>query len=100
MIAHLAMLPTISIHNNCSIIDCYIYNNIWEWQVAEVETLDLRPTVIADLSLGSRNGNPGGGRLFVSGRWFLRFGNGTNGSITLRSISTNDWIMILFAMAS
>ena len=89
--------------HDCSIIDYYICNNIWEWQVAEVaevETLVLRPTVIADRSLGSRNGNPGGGRRLVSGRWFLRFSKDTNGSITLRSISTSDWMIILFAMAS
>ena len=85
---------------DCSIIDCYIYNNIWEWQVTEVETLVLRPTVIPDRSLGSRNGNPGGGWRLVSGRWFLRFSKDTNGLITLRSISTSEWIMILFAMAS
>ena len=60
-------------------------------QVAEVETLVLRPTVIADRSLGSRNGNPVGGRRLVSGRWFLRFSKDTNGSITLRSISTSGW---------
>ena len=36
----------------------------------------------------------------VSGRWFLRFSKDTNGSITLRSISTSEWIMTLFAMAS
>ena len=29
---------------DCSIIDCYICNNIWKWQIAEVETLVLRPT--------------------------------------------------------
>ena len=74
---------------DCNIIDCYICNNIWKWQVAEVETLVLRPTVIADRSLGSRNGNPA-----------VRFSKGTNGSITLRSISTSEWIMTLFAMAS
>ena len=85
---------------DCSIIDCYICRNISEWQVAEVETLILRPTVIADRSLGSRNGNPGGGQRLVSGHWFLRFSKDTNGSITLRSISTSEWIMILFAMAS
>ena len=85
---------------DCSIIDCYICNNIWQWQVAEVETLVLRPTVIANRSLGSRNGNPVGGRRLVSGRWFLRFSKDTNGSITLRSISTREWIMTLFAMAS
>ena len=85
---------------DCSIIDCYICNNIWKWQVAEVETLVLRPTVIADRSLGSRNGNPVGGRRLVSGRWFLRFSKDTNGSIILRSISTSEWIMTLFAMAS
>ena len=85
---------------DCSIIDCYICNNIWKWQVAEVETLVLRPTVIADRSLGSRNGNPVGGRRLVSGRWFLRFSKDTNGSITLRSISRSEWIMTLFAMAS
>ena len=85
---------------DCSIIDCYICNNIWEWQVAEVETLVLRPTVIADHCLGSCNGNPGGGRWLVSGLWFLRFSKDTNGSITLHSISTSEWIMILFAMAS
>ena len=82
----------------CSIIDCYICNNTWEWQVAEVETLVLWPTLIADRSLGSRNGNPGGGRRLVGGRWFLRFSKATNGSITLRS--TSEWIIILFAMAS
>ena len=59
-----------------------------------------RPTVIADRSLGSRNGNPVGERRLVSGRWFLRFSKDTNGSITLRSISTSEWILILFAMAS
>ena len=85
---------------DCSIIDCYICNNIWKWQVAEVETLVLRPTVIADRSLGSRNGNPVGGRRLLSGRWLLRFSKDTNGSITLRSISTSEWIMTLFAMAS
>ena len=85
---------------DCSIIDCYICNNIWKWQVAEVETLVLRPTVIADRSLGSRNGNPLGGRRLLSGRWLLRFSKDTNGSITLRSISTSEWIMTLFAMAS
>ena len=85
---------------DCSIIDCYICNNIWKWQVAEVETLILRPTVIADRSLGSRNGNPVGGRRLVSGRWFLRFSKDTNGLITLRSISTSEGIMTLFAMAS
>ena len=85
---------------DCSIFDCYICNNIWKWQVAEVETLVLRPTVIAERSLGSRNGNPVGGRRLVSGRWFLRFSKDTNGSITLRSISTRAWIMTLFAMAS
>ena len=53
---------------DCSIIDCYICNNIWKWQVADVETLVLRPTVIADRSLGSCNGNPEGGRRLVSGR--------------------------------
>ena len=100
-ISHHIKCYLIDLHSyDCSIIDCYICNNIWVWQVAEVGTLDLRPTVIADLILGSRNGNPGGGRLFVSGSWFLRFGKGTNGSIALRSISINDWIMILFAMAS
>ena len=71
-----------------------------KWQVAEVETLVLRPTVIADRSLGSRNGNPVGGRRLVSGRCFLRFSKDTNGSIILRSISTSEWIMTLFAMAS
>ena len=65
-----------------------------------METLVLRPTVIADRSLGSGNGNPVGGRWLVSGRWFLRFSKGTNGSIILRSISTSEWIMTLFAMAS
>ena len=85
---------------DCSIIDCYICNNMWKWQVAEVETLVLRPTAIADRSLGSRNGNPVGGRRLVSDRWFLRFSKDTNGSITLRSISTSEWIMALFAMAS
>ena len=65
-----------------------------------METLVLRPTVIADRSLGSRNGNPVGERRLVSGRWFLRFCKDTNGSITLRSISTSGWIMTLFAMAS
>ena len=85
---------------DCSIIDCYICNNIWKWQVAEVETLVLRPTVIADRSLGSRNGNSVGGRRLLSGRWLLRFSKDTNGSITLRSISTSEWIMTLFAMAS
>ena len=85
---------------DCSIIDCDICNNIWKWQVADVETLVLRPTLIADRSLGSRNGNPAGGRRLVSGRWFLRFSKDTNGSITLRSISTSEWIMTLFAMAS
>ena len=55
---------------------------------------------LADRSLGSRNGNPVGGRRLVSGRWFLRFYKDTNGSITLRSISTSGWIMTLFAMAS
>ena len=80
---------------DCSIIDCYICNNIWK--VAEVETLVLRPTVIANCSLGSRNGNPVGGRRLVSGRWFLRFSKDTNGSITLCSISTNS---INDAMAS
>ena len=44
--------------------------------------------------------NPVGGRRLVSGRWFLRFSKDTNGSITLRSISTSEWIMTLFAMAS
>ena len=83
---------------DCSIIDCYICNNIWEWQVAEVETLVPWPTLIADRSLGSRNGNPGGGRRLVGGRWFIRFSKDTNGSITLHSAS--EWIMILFAMAS
>ena len=82
---------------DCSIIDCYICNNIWKWQV---ETLVLRPTVIADRSLGSRNGNLVGGRRLVSGRWFLRLSKDTNGSIILRSISTSEWIMTLFAMAS
>ena len=85
---------------DCSIIDCYICNNIWKWQVAEVETLVLRATVIADRSLGSRNGNSVGGRRLLSGRWLLRFSKDTNGSITLRSISTSEWIMTLFAMAS
>ena len=85
---------------DCSIIDCYICNNIWEWQVTEVKSLVLQPTVIADHSLGSRNDNPGGGRWLVSGSWFLRFSKDTNGLITLRSISTSEWIMILFAMAS
>ena len=65
-----------------------------------METLVLRPTVIADRSLGSRNGNPVGGRRLLSGRWLLRFSKDTNGSITLRSISTSEWIMTLFAMAS
>ena len=83
-----------------SIIDCYICNNIIEWQVAEVETLVLWPTVITDRGLGGRNGNPGGGRRLVSGRWFLRFSKDTHGSITSRSISTSEWIMTLFAMAS
>ena len=32
--------------------------------------------------------------------YFLRFSKDTNGSITLRSISTSEWIMTLFAMAS
>ena len=63
-------------------------------------TLVLRPTVIADCSLGSHNGNPVGGRWLVGGRWFLRFSKDTNGSITLRIISTSEWIMTLFAMAS
>ena len=54
---------------NCRIIDSYICNNIWEWQVAEVETLAVWPTVIADRGLGSRIGNPGGGRRLVVGRW-------------------------------
>ena len=85
---------------DCSIIDCYICNNIWKWQVAEVETLVQRPTVIADRSLGSRNGNPVGERRLVSGRWFLRFSKDTNGSITLCSISTSEWILTLLAMAS
>ena len=83
---------------DCGIIDCYMCNNIWEWQVAEVETLVLWPTLIADRSLGSRNGNPEGGRPFVGGRWFIRFSKDTNESITLRS--TSEWILILFAMAS
>ena len=65
-----------------------------------METLVLRPTVIADRSQGSRNGNPVGGRRLLSGRWLLRFSKDTNGSITLRSISTSEWIMTLFAMAS
>ena len=69
-------------------------------QVAEVETLVLWPTVIAEHSLGSRNGNPGGGRRLVSGPWFLRFSKDTNQSITLRSSSTSEWIMIIFSMAS
>ena len=55
---------------------------------------------LADSSLGSRNGNPVGGRRLVSGRWLLRFCKDTNGSITLLSISTSGWIMTLFAMAS
>ena len=41
-----------------------------------------------------------GGRRLVSGPWFLRFSKDTNGSITLRSISTSEWIMTLFALAS
>ena len=85
---------------DCSIIDCYICNNIWEWQVAEVETLVLWPTLIADRGLGSRNGNPRGGRRLVGGHWFIRFSKDTNGSITLGSTSTSEWLMILFAMAS
>ena len=60
----------------------------------------LRPTVIAYRSLSNRNGNPVGGRRLLSGRWLLRFSKDTNGSITLRSISTSEWIMTLFAMAS
>ena len=83
---------------DCSIIDCYICSNIWEWQVAEVETLVLWPTLIADRSLGSLNGNSGGGRRLVGSRWFIRFSKDINGSITLRS--TSEWIMILFVMAS
>ena len=41
---------------------------------------------------GSRNGNPGGGQLLVSGRWFLslRFKKDPNGSITLCSTSTSE----------
>ena len=83
---------------DCSIIDCYICNDIWEWQVAEVEILVLWPTLIANRSLGNRNGNPGGGRRLVGGRWFIRFSKDTNGSVTLHS--TSEWIMILLAMAS
>ena len=55
-------------------------------------------TLIADHSLGSRNGNPRGGRRLVDGRWFIRVSKDTNGSITFRS--TSEWIMILFVMAS
>ena len=55
-------------------------------------------SVLADRSLGSRNGNPGGGRRLVGGRWFIRFSKDTIGSITL--CSTSEWIIILFAMAS
>ena len=77
-----------------------IFAETYQCYIAEMETLVLRPTVIADHSLGSRIGNPGGGQRLVSGHWFLRFSKDTNGSITLRSISTSEWIMILFAMAS
>ena len=66
------------------------------WSGNSGSTTDL----IADRSLGSRNGNPVGGRRLLSGRWLLRFSKDTNGSITLRSISTSEWIMTLFAMAS
>ena len=86
---------------DCSIIDCYICNHTWEWQVAEVETLVLWPTVIADRGgLGSRNRNPRSRRRLVGGRWFLRFSKDNNGPITLRSTSTSEWIMILIVMAS
>ena len=60
-ISHHIKYYLIDLYNHdCSIIDCYICNNIWEWQVAEVETLVLWPTQIAVRSLGSRNGNPWG----------------------------------------
>ena len=92
-------LNSISHLIKCYLIYLYSYDcSIIEWQVTEVETLVLWPTLIADRSLGSRNGNPGGGRRLVGGRWFIRFSKDTNGSITLRS--TSEWIMLLFAMAS
>ena len=72
------------IHHNIHIyFELCTYCKIWDIYV-------LHRTVIADRSLGSRNGNSVGGRRLLSGRWLLRFSKDTNGSITLRSISTSE----------
>ena len=62
--------------------------------------MELRLSCTNPSILSSSSNRNSGGRRLVSGRWFLRFSKDTNGSITLRSISTSEWIMTLFAMAS
>ena len=49
--------------------------------------MTLEPEVMIGFTYTQRNGNPGGGRRLVGGRWFIRFSKDTNGSVTLRSTS-------------